>query len=729
VKGVGPRLAVIFKARGIETVRDLLHFFPRAYEDRTKVLGVAELQEGVKATVALRTLSSRKVPTRGFGKNMFEVRATDDSGVVNLKWFYLPRGMDHKFVAGAQFMATGTPKNFRGQLEIIHPEISWGKSADLSVAGKAAPAGATANDPGADAPVDPLNTGRVVPIYTEIEGLPSRTLRKVLWDAFAKYRSTLTEDIPDRFLVKHSLPKITDAVFDIHFPKSATDNDQAIADLIAFRTPSHARLIFDEFFKFEFLVLRQRLQMEKENALSIGLNGGRKAVEDIEKLLPFKLTGDQKRSIDEILGDLASSHPMNRLVQGDVGSGKTAVALLAATAALAEGYQVALMAPTEILAEQHYRNAMKLFGTKLSIAMLTGRSTNAEREKLLAALAQGKPTLVIGTHALIEDPVVFKSLAVVMIDEQHRFGVEQRRILRQKGIHTSESSGKVVNPHFLVLTATPIPRTLALTAYGDLAVSMIKEMPPGRSPIATKVVRGAGRTEAIERVRSELKSGRQAYFIYPLVEESEAEGFQTLRAATVEAERLQHEVFPEFKVGLLHGKMKSDEKNAVMEDFKQNRVQVLVSTTVVEVGVDVPNATVICVEHAERFGLSQLHQLRGRVGRGSHASYCFYFTGASSSESTQARLEVLEETTDGFEIAEADLRIRGPGEFLGTRQAGGLPFKLADLVRDRDWLLVARDDALDLLKADPDLLLPEHSPLRIYFEREGKLQGDRLKTS
>ena len=242
-------------------------------------------------------------------------------------------------------------------------------------------------------------------------------------------------------------------------------------------------------------------------------------------------------------------------------------------------------------------------------------------------------------------------------------------------------------------------------------------------------MRGAGRTEAIERVRSELKSGRQAYFIYPLVEESEAEGFQTLRAATVEAERLQHEVFPEFKVGLLHGKMKSDEKNAVMEDFKQNRVQVLVSTTVVEVGVDVPNATVICVEHAERFGLSQLHQLRGRVGRGSHASYCFYFTGASSSESTQARLEVLEETTDGFEIAEADLRIRGPGEFLGTRQAGGLPFKLADLVRDRDWLLVARDDALDLLKADPDLLLPEHSPLRIYFEREGKLQGDRLKTS
>jgi ATP-dependent DNA helicase RecG len=280
-----------------------------------------------------------------------------------------------------------------------------------------------------------------------------------------------------------------------------------------------------------------------------------------------------------------------------------------------------------------------------------------------------------------------------------------------------------------VLTATPIPRTLALTAYGDLAVSTIRELPPGRSPVLTKVIRGTGRMPAIERVRSELRDGRQAYFIYPLVEQSEAEGFQSLRSATVEAERLQKEVFPEFRVGLLYGQMRSDEKNQVMDDFKNGRLHVLVSTTVVEVGVDVPNATVICVDHAERFGLSQLHQLRGRVGRGNHASYCFLFTGAQGSEITQARLEVLEETNDGFEIAEADLRIRGPGEFLGIRQAGGLPFKLADLVRDRDWLLRARDDAMELLKNDPELKLAEHSPLRIYFEREGKLQSDRLKTS
>ncbi len=718
MKGVGPRLGAIFQSRGIDTVRDLLHFFPRAYEDRTKVLSVKELQEGVKATVALRVVSSRKVPTRGFGKNMFEVRATDDTAVVNLKWFYLPRGMDSKFTSGAQFLATGTPKSFRGVLEIIHPEISWGKTADV-----------TASPTGPGGEVDPLHTGRVVPIYTEIEGVASRLLRKILWDALGKYTSVLTEDLPRRFTERHHLPRIADAVRDIHFPKSVDDNDQAMLELIEFRTPSHARLIYDEFFKFEFLVLRQRLQMEKENALSLGLNGGRKAVEDLTKLLPFKLTGDQVKAVDEILKDLATPHPMNRLVQGDVGSGKTAVALLSAAAVLAEGSQVALMAPTEILAEQHYKNALKLFGTRLSIAMLTGRTTNSEREALLTKLAAGQPIMVIGTHALIEEPVVFKSLALVMIDEQHRFGVEQRRILRRKGIHHSVVTNSLVNPHSLVLTATPIPRTLALTAYGDLAVSMIKEMPPGRSPILTKVIRGTSRNGAIERVRAEIRSGRQAYFIYPLVDQSEAEGFQSLRSAIVEAERLQKEVFPEFKVGLLHGQMKADEKNQVMTDFKTGTVQILVSTTVVEVGVDVPNATVICIDHAERFGLSQLHQLRGRVGRGSHPSFCFLFTGSHGSEATTARLEVLEETTDGFEIAEADLRIRGPGEFLGVRQAGGLPFKLADLVRDREWLYKARDDAMELLKSDPDLTLSEHSPLRVYFEREGKLQGDRLKTS
>lgn len=689
-----------------------MFFFPRSYEDRTKVLKVSELREGIKATVAVRVVSSRKIPLRNYGRSMFEVRCQDESGTLSLKWFNLPRGMDQKFLAGVQILVTGTPKAFRGSVEIVHPEISWGKSADVT---------SDVNDP--------LNVGRVVPVYTEIEGLPSRMLRKILWEALEKYSSTLSEDLPRRYCERHQLPRITDAVRTIHFPKSTDDNDQAIQALVNFDTPSHWRLIYEEFFKFEFLVLRQRLQMEKEYASAIGIDGGRKAVEDVEKLLPFKLTGDQKKAIDEVMHDLAQPHPMNRLIQGDVGSGKTAVALLSAVAAIAEGYQVALMAPTEILAEQHHRNALKLYGTKLPIALLTGRTTKKEREEILSQLAGGKPMLLIGTHALIEDDVIFKSLALIMIDEQHRFGVEQRRALRKKGLRQDDRAKKLATPHFLVLTATPIPRTLALTAYGDLAVSLIKEMPPGRSPITTKVIRGGGRVQAIEMVRKQIELGRQAYFIYPLVDDSEAEGFQHLRSAIQECERLQKEVFPEFKVGILHGQMKSDEKNAVMDSFKKGEIQILVSTTVVEVGVDVPNATVICVDHAERFGLSQLHQLRGRVGRGAHSSYCFFFTHTSGSENTEARLEVLEETNDGFEIAEADLRIRGPGEFLGTKQAGGLPFTIADLVRDREWLLKARDDAMELLKSDPELTLPEHSPLRSYFDREGRLQGERLKTS
>lgn len=717
VKGVGPRLGAIFASRGIETVRDLLRFFPRAYEDRTRVLKISELQEGLKSTVAFQVLSTRKIPMRGrgFSRSLFEVRGNDESGTLSLKWFNLPRGMDQKFQAGQQLLVTGTPKFYAGKMEMTHPEISWGKSVSV---------GGVHEDLG-----DPLHVGRVVPVYTEIEGVPSRALRKILWEALTKYSNALHDDLPMKYVDRHGLPKISDAVRDIHFPKTSDDNDQSIQALVDFATPSHQRLIYDEFFKFEFLVLKRRLQMERESAVTIGIEGGRKAVDDLEKSLPFQLTGDQKKAIDEVMHDLAQPHPMNRLIQGDVGSGKTAVALLSAGAALSEGFQVALMAPTEILAEQHYKNALKLFGARLPIALLTGRTKESERIPLLAKLAAGQPTLVIGTHALIEDPVQFKNLALIMIDEQHRFGVEQRRALKIKGLHAHRDTGKLVHPHFLVLTATPIPRTLALTAYGDLAVSTIKEMPPGRSPILTKVVRGQGRAGAIEAVRRELRAGRQAYFIYPLVNESEAEGFQSLRAATVEAERLQKEVFPEFKVGLLHGQMKSDEKNLIMDQFKKNELQILVSTTVVEVGVDVPNSTVMCVDHAERFGLSQLHQLRGRVGRGQHQSYCFFFTNPHGSENTQARLEVLEETADGFEIAEADLRIRGPGEFLGTRQAGALPFQIADLVRDRDWLLKARDDAMELLKSDPDLTLPENTPLRSYYDREGKLQAERLKTS
>jgi ATP-dependent DNA helicase RecG len=717
VKGVGPRLGTIFESRGISTVKDLLHFFPRAYEDRTRLLRISELKEGENATVAVQVQSQRKIPVRG--RSILEVRCTDSSGSLLLKWFHAPRGMETRFQPGAQLIVTGMIKQFMGRAEMIHPEITWGLSA-------AANPGATATDAVDTTP----DVGRVVPIYIEIEGVSSRVLRKILWEALGKYSFTLTEDLPENLLTKYALPKLAKAVRDIHFPEQEGSTAVDVTALVEFNTASHWRLIYEEFLKFEYLVLKQRLRMQKELARSFGKKGGLEGARDLAKLLPFKLTEAQGKAIGEILGDLAQGHPMNRLIQGDVGSGKTAVAFVTAGCVLAEGGQAALMAPTEILAEQHYKNALKLFGGRLNVALLTGKTPASEREPLFKRLAAGEPILLIGTHALIEDPVVFQNLTYILIDEQHRFGVEQRRTLRNKGQHTDEQTGRTSLPHSLVLTATPIPRTLALTAYGDLAVTSIRELPPGRSPVKTKVLRErAEMSRAYEMIRQELHAGRQAFFIYPLVNESEAEGFTQLKSAVAESDRLQTEVFPEFKVGLLHGQQKPEEKARIMERFQRNEIQVLVSTTVVEVGVDVPNATVMAIEHAERFGLSQLHQLRGRVGRGMHQSHCFLFSHPKAGATTALRLEALEETNDGFKIAEIDLEIRGPGEFMGTRQSGGLPFRLAHLVRDQEWLIRARDDATDLLREDPELTRPENAPLRRFFDRDGHTQLERLKTS
>ncbi len=760
VKGVGPRLASVFRSRGIATVRDLLTFFPRAYEDRTRLRTVTEAPADAPVSLALTISGSRKIPMRSRGTSMLEVRCTDSDGKpVFLKYFRAPKGIESRFQPGARVVATGKIKLYQGRPEIVHPELNWSASAPGSLPqktvapggapktltpgnprplGPSAPHSGSASPSPTEPPLPDAHVGRVVPIYTEIEGVPTRMLRKILWEALEKYGSQLTEDVPPELLSRHGLPRASEAVRAIHFPEAGPEAAQeAIQALLDFRTPAHARLIYEEFFKFEYLVLRNKLRREKEQALPIGLEGGRKAVADLRALLPFQLTGDQSRVVEEILGDLEKPQPMNRLIQGDVGSGKTAVAFLSAGAALAEGGQVALMAPTEILAEQHYKNAVKLFGGRLRVALLTGKTPQSERGRLLGRLAAGEPVLLIGTHALLEDPVVFSNLVLVMIDEQHRFGVEQRRVLRRKGTREvpSPASGQgrgapvLVQPHFLVLTATPIPRTLALTAYGDLAVSTVREMPPGRSPVVTEVVRGDQRLKAYEKVREQLHQGRQAYFIYPLVKESEAEGFTELRSAVVEAERLAKEVYPEFKVGLLHGQMKPEDKADIMDRFSRGELHLLVSTTVIEVGVDVPNSTIICIDHAERFGLSQLHQLRGRVGRGKHSSFCFLFTRKNASEITDLRLDVLEKTTDGFQIAEADLELRGPGEFLGVRQSGSLPFRMASLIRDRVWLEKAREDAVQLLAQDASLELPQHRNLKAYFTREGQLQSDRLKTS
>ncbi len=686
VKGVGPKLSAVFSGRNIKTVRDLMTFFPRTYEDRSQILKVSELGDGEKGTLKLKILSIRKIPIQRGKRTLLEARSTDGTRVISLKWFHAPRGLDTHLTPGSEWFATGVVKHFLNQAEMVHPELNRFDQKN--------------------------NVGRIIPIYVEIEGLPNRLLRNILWNAVEKFCDTLTEDLPEEYLKKYNLPKISDAIRTLHFPNPPI----AITHLTDFSTPAHERLIYEEFFKFEYLVLKQRLNLKKERAQPLK-NGGT-IVESLEACLPFQLTSNQKTSIQEILSDLSLPHPMNRLIQGDVGSGKTAVAFLTAGAVLADGGQAALMAPTEILAEQHFQNSVKLFGGKLNTALLTGKTPNPERKIIHERLSRGEPLLLIGTHALIEDPVKFKNLSYVMIDEQHRFGVEQRRKLRHKGEDFS--------PHILILTATPIPRTLALTAYGDLTISTLKEMPPGRSPVITRLVTTKTKPQAYQKIREELKKGHQAYFIFPLVEESEAEGFTHLKAAQTEAEYLAKDIFPEFKVGLLHGQMRSDDKTEIMEKFKKNEIHVLASTTVVEVGVDVPNATVMVVEHAERFGFSQLHQLRGRVGRGKVQSYCFLM--APSGGPGIERLRILEKTNDGFKIAEADLELRGPGEFLGTRQSGDLPFRMANLIRDQDWLIKAREDVISLLKVDPSLMLPENLPLRCYFEREGHLQFERLKT-
>ncbi|MEO5968458.1 MAG: ATP-dependent DNA helicase RecG, partial [Bdellovibrionia bacterium] len=665
VKGVGPKLGLVFKSRGVETVKDLLFFFPRTYEDRSKLSKISSLTEGVKSSVAVTISSQKQIPIRKLGRSMLEVRCFDDTGELSLKWFYPPRGLEQRLLPGARILVTGKVKNFLNRPEIVHPEMTWGVAADDEQQNELTAASA--------------HMGRIVPVYIEIEEVPTKTLRKVLWETLEKFSESLPEDLPNYLVEKHGFPTASFAIRGLHFPPDSEGFD--LASLAEFRTPSHQRLIYEEFLKFEFLMLRRRIHGEKTYAVSFASSGARDRLSALIGMLPFELTEGQKQSLRDILVDLAASHPMNRLIQGDVGSGKTAIALLSAAYVTFQGGQVALMVPTEILAEQHFKNAKHLFQGKLNVALLTGKTSGPVRAELQGRLAAGEPILLIGTHALLEAPVVFSRLSYVLIDEQHRFGVEQRSVLKAKGERVDSKTGKVLSPHSLLLTATPIPRTLALTAFGDLTVSSIRELPPGRSPVTTQVVREkSDKIRAYQHIRKELSAGRQAFFIYPLINESEAEGFTQLKSAVIEAELLAKEVFPEFSIGLLHGQLPSAEKEEVMQKFKRAETQILVSTTVVEVGVDVPNATIMLIEHSERFGLSQLHQLRGRVGRGKHQSYCFLFTGKRTEGTGAQRLEVLETCHDGFQIAEADLEIRGPGEFLGTRQAGGLPFRLANLV-------------------------------------------------
>lgn len=661
VKGVGPRRAADLERVGLRTVEDLLLRFPMRYEDRGGLTPIAALRPGRTATVVGEVLSSGIRPTRRPSFRLFEVVVRDQSGAVRAV-FPNQSFLKDVFHPQQQVVFYG-PLDYRGGgLQFTNPEYEI-------IRGDA--------DESDDSH---LHTGRIVPIYEKIGSLTPRMQRSLMHQLLQLLPEELADPLPAPVRQALSLPSRREAILHTHFPPAGS----SVEDLNTFRTEAQRRLIFEEFFLFQAgLVVRKRRDADRHKARPVVVDDRIRAA--ARKALPFKLTEGQKVALREIVLDMQRPAPMHRLLQGDVGAGKTIVALLAALVAMENGFQVAFMAPTEILADQHYMTIRRLLeSSRFRVASLTGSLTPAKKRAALAEIASGTTHLVVGTHALVEGAVEFKDLGLVVIDEQHRFGVMQRATLRAKGQH----------PDVLVMTATPIPRTLALTAFGDLDTSVIRGLPPGRQPIHTVAMSEARRDDVYRLVRKELELGRQAYVIYPLVEESEK---VDLRAATEMAQTLQDEIFPEYRVALLHGKMKSDEKDQVMGAFARGDVHVLAATTVVEVGVDVANATMMVVEHAERFGLSQLHQLRGRVGRGEHASTCLLLYQAPLTEQGRARIDALTSTNDGFVIAERDLIIRGPGDFFGTRQSGLPTLRVGDLVRDHVLMEEARREAVNWL--------------------------------
>jgi ATP-dependent DNA helicase RecG len=663
VKGVGPRRAADLERVGLNTVEDLLLRFPLRYEDRAALLTIGALRPGSIATVVGQVLSTGLRNTRRPGFRIFEIAVRDATGAIRAV-FPNQAFLRDVFHSGQQVVLFGAVE-FRSGLQFTNPEyeIIRGDVTDED-----------------DATV---HTGRIVPIYEKAGSVTPRMQRTLVHRLLAELPAEIGDPIPDPVRARRNLPDRRDAVLATHFPPAGTD----IAALNAFHTPAQQRLIFEEFFLFQAgLILRKRRHTTERKGRSVEVDD--RIRESARRVLPFKLTEGQKSALREVVTDMQRPEPMNRLLQGDVGAGKTIVALLAALVAMENRFQVAFMAPTEILADQHYITIRRLLeASRFRIASLTGSSTAAKRREVLAELASGSIHLVVGTHALVEQDVRFKDLGLIVIDEQHRFGVMQRATLRAKSL----------NPDVLVMTATPIPRTLALTAYGDLDVSVIRDLPPGRLPIKTMMRAESRRDDVYRMARQELERGRQVYVIYPLVEESEK---VDLRAATEMKDHLQAEIFPDYSVALLHGRLKQDEKDRVMAAFARGDVHVLVSTTVVEVGVDVANATMMIVEHAERFGLSQLHQLRGRVGRSEHASTCVLLYQPPLSEAGRARLDALVETTDGFVIAERDLALRGPGDFFGTRQSGLPTLRVGDLLRDHSVMEEARREAVAWLDED-----------------------------
>jgi ATP-dependent DNA helicase RecG len=663
VKGVGPHRAKQLDRKGLVTVGDALFYLPLRHEDRTRFTPFRALRPGETATCS-GVVTAIAAPPPGRTRKPLVLMLRDESGYGTATIF------------GRPWIARAVQ---RGQRLIVHGKGSrYGDKTTLQVKDW------ETVDPSED---EPIHAGALVPIYSLTEGLPQQALRSLMWRLVEAHAREVEETLPEAVRARRRLPPLAEAVRGAHFPASEAERDAAIR-----------RLVFDDFLLLQLglAILRSRTTRTK----GIAMRPKGELAARLRASLSFSLTAAQERVWDEIRTDMAAPYPMHRLLQGDVGSGKTIVAALAVCAAVESGYQAAVMAPTEILAEQHhatFRRLLEPLGIRVTLLSsgLKGRERAARRE----ALAAGEIGCVVGTHALVQDEVAFKRLGLAVVDEQHRFGVHQRARLRGKG----------ERPDVLVMTATPIPRTLALTLYGDLDVSVLDELPPGRQPVKTLARTERARAEMYEWMRAQVAEGRQIYVVYPLVEESEA---VDLKAATDMARRLAKDVFPTLTVGLLHGRLSSTEKDAIMTRFKAGEIHVLVATTVIEVGIDVPNASVMLIEHAERFGLSQLHQLRGRVGRGPWKSYCILMTAGRLSEDAQRRVDAMVETNDGFKIAEVDLQLRGPGEFFGTRQSGLPEFRAADLLRDAAALEEARREAMAIVAADPELREPAHRALR-----------------
>jgi ATP-dependent DNA helicase RecG len=683
IKGVGPRRASLLNRLGVRTLKDAFYCLPCRYEDRSSIKKISDLQYGDAETVSGEVVSAEVIKLPGRNLRIFELTVSDGTGILKGKWFN-QAFLKKNFRVGNKVLLCGTLKRnsyYGVGFEMDNPEYEIMNYND-----------------------DPLvHTNRIVPTYRVTSGLSVRQMRSIMFNVISSHLAGISDAMPKEILLKHSLPGLQESLSGVHFPDSRTDLDL----LNSGKSDYHRRLSFEELFMFELGLAALKRENISERGIAFSPDGS--LLQKLGSMLPFQLTGAQKKVLDEILGDMKTPRPMHRLIQGDVGCGKTIVALMAMMVAAESGYQSALMAPTEILAEQHYLNIHRIVeALGLKVCLLTGSS----REKPLAGIASGDIKFVVGTHAIIQEGVKFKNLGLAVIDEQHRFGVMQRALLRKKAL----------TPDILVMTATPIPRTLALTLYGDLDYSVIDELPAGRRPVKT-ILSMAKEKESIYRlIRQEVGKGRQVYVVYPVIEESEK---TDLRSATIGKTAFE-KVFPEFRIGLIHGRMKPVEREQIMASFKAGETDLLVSTTVIEVGVDVPNATLMIIIHAERFGLSQLHQLRGRIGRGTHDSCCVLLAYSPYGDEARRRLDIMVKSSDGFRIAEEDLDIRGPGEFFGTRQAGIPDLKVANIVRDALLINEARQEAFELIGRDPEL--KGYPVLRDSVERFWKGRIELFKT-